>query len=92
MNFTHGLLIVFIIAKYTAILGGGFCTLAGFLWGYFSVDELSWVFARIPRQNPFYLSCFLFANSILHVEMIRRKFSVFFDLQEIFPWKKGFPE
>ena len=55
-------------------------------------------FARILIRNSFYMSCFLFTDLVLHVEMlriiVRRKFSPglnsledIFVEREIFPWR-----
>ena len=46
-------------------------------------------FAIIPKRNPFYLSYFLFANPILHLEMFRGLFSACLDFREKMSTEEG---
>ena len=77
MKFAHYLHRLFVIGKCTTFYGGDFCC-EDFPWrGKYPGDKLSRryftlkKFAKILIRNYFYLSYLLFADPILHVEMLR---------------------
>jgi len=87
-----------------AFHGEVFCAWGGFQSKKFSMEKDIFgcefpkrnftlgAFDRNHVQNALYLSYFLFANSILHLEIFQGKFTADFDFHENISRKVGYPE